>query len=248
MNRAAARKLFFLCIFTVLFLSGCGGAPTLPPAPPVINVSATTAAQPWLVKVYGCAETQGMVINVSATTAAQPWLVKVYGCAETQGMVIRLSAPEAADLRLRIGAPENLDQPVFQIGSETLEIVTRPDSALQSLTEEEARTLFSRPQVGQALQVWVYADGEDVQQVFLREALHGAPVSSLARVAVSPQDMSMKISASAAAVGILPQTLTPATLRVVFRLPETAVLAIPSIAPPKGLGALVACLQQKTAP
>lgn len=222
MNRAEGRKIFFLCTCAVLFLSGCGGAPALPPAP--------------------------QVINVHATTAAQPWLVQVYGCAETQGTVIRLSAPEAADLRLRIGAPENLDQPGFQIGSETLAIVTRPDSALQSLTLEEARRLFSSFPGGQPLQVWVYAAGEDVQQVFLREIMHGTPVSSLARVAVSPQDMSMKISAASTAVGILPQTLTPATLRVVFRLPETAVLAIPSTAPPKGLGALVACLQHKTAP
>lgn len=209
-------KSFFLCLFAVFFLTTCG-TPTQVPTPEVINIY--------------------------STLAAQPWLANVYACAEAQAVIIRLSAPEEADLRLRLGEPENLSGPAFQIGSEELLVVTQPESPIQTLTLDQVRALFSNPLGGQTLEVWVYGSGEDLQQIFAREVLRGQPVSSLARLAVSPQDMSDQLSRGSAAVGILPRHSKPETLREVFSLPEIPVLAIPKTGPEGSLKVLIACLQ-----
>jgi hypothetical protein len=213
------------------------------------------AAQQWVWLIF-CLAACGaptatptpQVINVHATTAAQPWLTKVYSCAEAQTLVIRLSTPATADLRLRLGEPENLTTPAFQIGSENLLVVTSPGTGLAPLNANQLRELFSRPQGGQPLEIWVYSPGEDLQQVFAREILRGAPVSSLARLATSPQYLANHLAQSPSAIGFLPEPANPTGLQEVYRLPEVPVLALTQSEPQGSLKNLLACLQEKTAP
>lgn len=215
--KRAAQHWFWL----IFCLAACG-APTATPAP--------------------------QVLNVHATTAAQPWLTKVYTCAEAQTLVIRLSTPATADLRLRLGEPEDLTGPAFQIGTENLLVVTQPGTDLTTLSADQLREIFSRPQGEQPLEIWVYSPGEDVQQVFAREILRGAQVNSLARLATSPQDLANHLTQSPSALGFLPETAKPTGLQEVYRLPEVPILALTQAEPQGSLKNLLACLQEKTAP
>ncbi|MCX6069120.1 MAG: hypothetical protein NT121_25820 [Chloroflexi bacterium] len=214
----------YLIVF-LLFLTACAAPAFTPPA-----AETGTAAAP--------------LLTVYASAAAQPWLSEVYSCAEKQSVVMRLSETESsADLRLRIGEPENLTLPVYQIDSEELLIVTHRESPIQNLTADEARGLFSRPE-GQAVQIWVFASGEDVQQVFAREIMHGSPVTSLARVALSPQQMSDTLNQEKNALGILPRHWKAGSVREVFSLPDVPVLALTTAEPQGALKELLACLQK----
>ena len=214
------------------------------------------AVQQWWVGLIFCLAACGaptatptpQVLNVHATTAAQPWLTKVSTCAETQTLVIRLAPPETADLRLRLGEPANLTGPAFQIGSENLLVVASPGTGLAALSADQIREIFSRPQGEQALEIWVYSPGEDLQQVFAREILRGTPVSSLARLATSPQNMADHLTHSPAAMGFLPETAKPTGLQEIYRLPKIPVLALTQSEPQGNLKNLLACLQEKTAP
>ena len=188
--------------------------------------------------------TTPQVVSVYATAAAQPWLAKVYTCAEKQSVTIRLSETEsAADIRLRIGEPQNLATPAYQIDSEDLLIVTQLESTLQNLTADEVRALFSHPE-GQSLQVWVFASGEDVEEVFAREIMRGMPITSLARLAVSPQQMSNILNQDKNAVGILPRHWKTGTVREIFTLAGVPVLAVTPSEPQGAAKEILACLQK----
>ena len=73
--------------------------------------------------------------------------------------------PAAADILLRVGEPEFLDSPAYQIDTEDILIITHRQSPVQNLTLEDARALFAG-QGDLSVQVWIYASGEDVQEVF----------------------------------------------------------------------------------
>jgi hypothetical protein len=203
---------------TLLFLSAC--APTATPAstPQLIRIQATAATQPWLADAYNCA--QGL-----------------------SSILANVDDPNLADISIRMGEPESLSAFAYQIDIEDLLIVTHRESQLQNLTAEDARRLFSHlePQV---VQVWVFASGEDTQQVFVHEVLHGQMLTSLAQVAVSPQQMSDSLNQDKNAVGILPRRWKAETMREIFRLSEIPVLALVKSEPQGLIKALLACLQK----
>jgi hypothetical protein len=182
------------------------------------------------------------VIDVYATAAAQPWLTDLYDCAAGESVVLRVSAPETARIVLRIGQPADLNGPAYQIDSEDILIVTHRESPVQNLSADEAWELFAEGQEG--IQVWVFAAVEDVQQIFDREVLHGSPVTSLARLATSPQQMSDTLNAENGAVGVLPRHWKAGTARDVYTIPDVPVLAILKSEPQGVVRDLLSCLQR----
>ena len=183
------------------------------------------------------------LIDVYASPAAQPWLSDLYACAPS-GSVLRVaSRPSEADLRLRLGEPDLFMGKAYQIGTEQVLVVTHRQSPVQDLTATEVRDLFAG--LGDpSLQIWVYASGEDVQQLFLRMVLGGHPVTSQARLATSPQHMSDTIVNTPEAIGILPRRWKAGDVRVVYTLPDVPVLALVQAEPLGGIREILACLQE----
>jgi hypothetical protein len=208
------KKIFFAII---LFCAACGTSVT-PSTPPVVKVYVTAAAQPWLVDVSKCA-------------------------AKSLAIVDNVIDPAQADIVIRVGEPDKLTTPAFQIDKEDLLIVTNRESPVQNLTADDVRALFAGQ--GQAdAQIWVYSSGEDIQQVFMREIMQGAQVSSFARLAVSPQQMSDTLNAEKNAVGILGRHWKAGTVRDVFTLPDQPVLALTTTEPQGVIKEILACLQK----
>jgi len=188
------------------------------------------------------------VIRVYATSATQPWLAAAYKCAEEQSVVLsNVLDPQQADISLRMGEPmgepDQLSSQAYQIGQDDLLVMTRADSPLQDLTAAKVQAFFSNPDP-RSVQVWVFAPGEDIQQVFARDVLHELPITSLARVAVSPQQMSDALSQDKTAVGILPRHSKTGTLRAVFSLPSVPILALTPAEPQGVIKSMLACLQK----
>lgn len=183
-------------------------------------------------------------LNVYAPPSASPWLDEAFDCAEGRGAVLSVTNdPAKADLQLRIGEPPGLASPAFQIDTEELLIVTHRESPVQNLTLEAARELFAG-RGDPSVQVWVYAPVDDLQRSFDGLMMQGGMVTSLARLAVSPQQMSDALNAEQTAVGILPRHWKAGTVREVFSAGMVPVLAITPSEPEGALAALVACLQK----
>jgi hypothetical protein len=187
--------------------------------------------------------TTPQTVTVYSTSAAEPWLAELYECtAGTPVILSRGADADAAQIVLRLGEPEDLDSPAFQIGVEQLLIVTHRASPVQELNLEEARALFAG-QGDPSVQVWVYASGEDMQRVFDQALMQGGSVTSFARVAVNSQHMSDLISTELNAVGILPRNWMTDDVREVFTIASTPVLAVLQNEPVGVLLEVISCLQ-----
>ncbi len=182
------------------------------------------------------------VVTVYATAAAQPWLTELYTCAEKLPVVLNVNADEP-DIYLRIGEPENIISPVYQIDEEEILVVTHRESPVQNLSLEEAQNLFA--QGYPSVQVWVYSSDADVQIVFDQLVMKGRSITSSARVTVSTQDMSDVLNAESNAVGILPRHWKAGNVREVFSAGHVPVLAITNEEPQGVINELLACLQGK---
>jgi hypothetical protein len=183
------------------------------------------------------------LITVYSTFAAEPWLSVFYECAGTSYAISRSDDPSAAEIVLQVGEPLFLSSPAFQIDTEEILIVTHRQSPVQNLDLEAARALFAG-QGDASVQVWVYASGEDVQEVFDQVVMAGGRVGPSARVAVHPQQMSDTLVNEPNTVGILPRHWKVGDVRDVFAVATVPVLAITASKPQGGIKDLIACAQK----
>jgi hypothetical protein len=205
-----------LLIFFSILVCSCSTS-TLPPATPV-------------------------VISVFSTSAAEPWLSSLYECAGTSTTVSRVDDASTADISLRVGEPEALTVPAFQIDTEEILIVTNRQSHVQNLTLEQSQGLFA--QSDPSVQVWVYSSDADVQQVFDQLVMSGRSVTPSAMIAVNPQQMSDTLNGQTNAVGILPKHWKSGDSRFVYSIPNIPVLALTKSEPQGAVKELIACLQK----
>ncbi|MBK8418538.1 hypothetical protein [Candidatus Villigracilis saccharophilus] len=184
---------------------------------------------------------QKEMITVYATSAAQPWLTELYTCADNSAVSLNLTADEP-DITLRVGEPEIIISPVYQIDEEEILIVTNRESSVQNLTLSEAQELFA--QGNDSAKVWVYASDANVQIAFDQLVMKGRSVTSFAGLATSPQQMSDLINVEKDAVGILPKHWMAGNVREVFSAGTVPVLAITKEEPQGVVKELIACLQK----
>ena len=180
-------------------------------------------------------------ITAYSTSSAQPWMDELFVCADSLSVIVNITA-EKPEIYLRIGEPDNLLAPAYQIGEEEIFIVMHRESPVQNLSFEEAQALFTG--LGDvSAQVWVYSSALDVQGVFDQFVMQGRSVASSARVAANPQQMSDVLNAESDAVGILPGRWKAGSVREVYSLGVFPVLAVLRDEPQAAVQSLVACLQ-----
>lgn len=213
-TQASLTLALFLLASLLLFSCSSSASPTVPP----------------LVTVY-------------STSAAQPWLSALYDCAGSFAVLSRVDDVASADIVLRVGEPKSLTSPAFQIDTEDILIVTHRQSPMQNLTLAEARALFAG-QGNPSVQVWVYAAGEDVQEVFDQVVMAGGSVTPSARLATNPQQMSDTLVNDSNAVGVLPRHWKMGDTRDVLTVATVPVLALTNSEPQGVIQQLIACLQK----
>lgn len=209
-------KIKFL-LFCLLWLSACS-APVPTAAPQIIRVQASAFTTPWLAQAYDCAD-------------------------QLQLTLLAVNDPAQADLSLRFGEAPSLKTPAYQIDQDDLLVVTGASNPLPEFTNADVQAWFAAPGA-QDGSLWVYPSGQDAQQVFVREILHGKTVSSLAWIATSPRQMISALQKDPRALGILSKKWQDDSLRVLYSLPSVPILAVTKSNPQGGLQALLACLQQ----
>jgi hypothetical protein len=187
--------------------------------------------------------TTPQVVSVYSTSAAEPWLPPFYDCAGTSTVISRVDDSSSANIVLRVGEPKVLTSSAYQIDSEDILIVTHRQSPVQNLTLEGARALFAG-QGDPSVQVWVYSSEQDVQEVFDQFVMAGLSVTSSARMAATPQQMSDTLINQPNAVGILPRHWKAGDDREVFKVATVPVLALTNAEPRGVIKELIACLQK----
>ena len=209
-------RKFFILVFSLFIFSAC--TPSTPPATPE-------------------------VISVYSTAAAQPWLSELYNCAGTASVIERVDDSSKAAIVLRVGDPATLSSSAFQIDTEEILVVTQRQSPIQNLSIEGARALFTG-QGDPSVQVWAYASGDDVQDVFNHLVMQEQNINPAARLAVNPQQMSDTLVNEPNTVGILPRHWKAGDSREVLSVGTVPVLAITPEEPQGIVKQLIACLQK----
>jgi hypothetical protein len=221
-------RLLLLTFFSLLLSSCSPTTPTIAPEPIIIQYS--IAAQPWLPGVFDCA---GMT-PISAEQRAVRYF------------------DSSADLTIRLGEPKPLTTPAFEIGTEDILVVVHLQNPVTKLDAMDVRGLFSGRirnwnQVGgpdASVKAWIYASGEDVQQIFEASVMLGEAVTLLARLAASPEEMAQAVASDANAVGILPRRWKAKNTQEVYAIAPVPVLAITPAEPQGTLAELLACMQK----
>jgi len=191
-------------------------------------------------------------LTVYATSAAYPWLSSAYDCVPSAAAIVLSDDPDA-DVVLRLAEPQELTAPTYQIGIDDLLVVTHPQVGVGALTPAQVEALFTGQyanwsDVGgadQPVQVWTFAPTVDVQAYFERMVLHGRPVSSLARLAVSAQHMSDSVGAVPGSIGLLPLRWKAGNTREALTISSVPVLALVRETPRGALAELLACMQAR---
>jgi hypothetical protein len=218
------KRLLFLLI--VSLLAGC--SPTATPTPkPVFQVYASSATQPWLDELYQCADQNAVLLSVS-------------------------NDPGSADVSLRLGEADNLTSPVYKIDDEEILAVTHLQTGISTLTVDQVRAIFSGQvsnwnEVGGndiPIEVWVYSEDEDIQQVFDQTVMDGQPETSTARLAVSAQHMSDSVGINPGSIGILPRHWKAGNTHETYVAAVSPVLAITRPGLDEALKSVLACLQK----
>lgn len=184
---------------------------------------------------------QTQVVTVYATPAAEPWMSDLFACANDLSVVLNVSAG-SSEIILRVGEPEVLVSSAYQIDEEEILIVTHPESPVQNLSLEEAQALFAG-QGEPSAQVWVYSSGTDMQILVDQLVMKGRSVTSFARLASGPQEMSDVLNSESNTVGILPRHWIIGNVREIYSVGLAPILAIIKQEPRGVVSELIACLQ-----
>jgi hypothetical protein len=197
-------------------------------------------------------------LRVQYSFTTQPWLAKLNSCAGKTVLKIELRAvsfqdPKSADLVLRFGQTGNLTTLAYQIGTDDLLVIVNHQNPVGELSALQVRALFTgKIQTWNSIQgidapvrVWVYPQGEDVQQVFEHSFLASSPVTSLAKLANSPEEMSQAVSTDPDAIGIITRGWKTQVTTDVFTVAHTLpILAITNSELDSDLAQMLACLQK----
>jgi hypothetical protein len=197
-------------------------------------------------------------LTVQYSFSVTSWLEPLYNCAGGTVVDARLRSAQfqdfdAVQLDLRLGQPDGLPYPAYQIGSEELLVVVNTQNPVGSLSAAQVAGLFTGQTAswkdlnGMAGQVqpWVFPASEDVEQLFERTVLGGAPVSSGARLANTPDELAQAVAADVNAVGILPGHWKAGNVAEVYTVGSFPVLAVLPQPPTGDLAAILVCLQKK---
>jgi hypothetical protein len=188
------------------------------------------------------------VVSVYSSSAAQPWLSELYDCAAGQNNMVlsRVDDHIAAAIVLRIGEPEFLSSFAYQIEEEEIWIVTHRESQILNMGHDEVQSLFAG-QGNPSVQVWVYAEGEDIQRVFDQFVMEGRSVTSFAHLATNPKHMVNVLESERQAIGILPDTWSikmDGGSHGIYHVATVPVLAITTSEPQGVIRELIGCLQK----
>jgi hypothetical protein len=197
-------------------------------------------------------------ISVEYSASSIPWLAEVTNCAgenavNSQQVAVDFQDTKSFDLSIRIGQPETLVSPAFQIGSEEILVIENLQNPVKELTAEQVKRLFTGEisnwkDLGgsdNSVQVWTFPPGEDIQQVFEKEALGGSPVTSSARLTTSPDEMEKSIAKDVNAVGILTRRWKGSNVLDTFTTSTVPVLVLTNSDPQHFVQNIIACLQNK---
>jgi hypothetical protein len=165
-------------------------------------------------------------------TSTLSWLAPAFNLCTRQQAGLTLLVEEKpadaldltnTDIFLSWGLPAKDQGVLFQLGSDDLAVVVHPQNNLQRLAASDLLDIFTgsirnwksvQENKTQAIQVWVYPDGNEVQQAFESAVLNQAAVFQSAHLAPSPAALRLAVAVDPNAIGFLPVRWVDSSIRI----------------------------------
>ena len=181
--------------------------------------------------------TQTQIVTINYSPFVEFQMQEIYACANDLSIILKVTDGEP-EIRFQFGEPDVLLDFAYQIGEEEIVVVINSQNDLQMLSLNEVQNLFASGE-----NVWVYAEGEEMQRLFDQFAMQGRSVSSSAKVASNPKIMTQTLEENTNAVGFIPKSLLNPNLKEVYSLGIFPVLALTETEPQGAVKSLIGCLQ-----
>jgi hypothetical protein len=223
-------KVFFSFFISLLLLNACGSA-TPVGTPVMLKVQYTPASQPWLTDLYYCAGNN--LVDASPRS-------------------VRTMDLTQADLALQLGDTTLVGGHTYQVGTDEVVVIASKQNPIGKLSLEQVQGLFGGriqnwKDVGgkdAPVEVWVFGSGQDIQQTFEANGMGGSPVTSLARLATSPDEMAQSVAQDVNAIGILTRQWKADGLSRLFTVATVPVLVSTAAEPQGEVLQILNCLQK----
>lgn len=193
------------------------------------------------------------LLTVYVKPSAEELLPLVYSCAGRSPIRLasRSQSDASPDIYIRLSTLENIKMPAYQVGKVEVLVVMSTASSLSALTREEIVAIFQGhitnwSQVGgddASINLWVYSQENDLQEIFNETLLGEGRVSTLARQAQSQDEMCREIAKDENALGIISHAQAEGNLRILYSLGKFPVLAFTQEDAKEEVLALIECLQ-----
>jgi hypothetical protein len=202
--------------------------------------------------------TQAGSLRLQHTATTSPWLEEINDCASESTMTIQAELRIAssfdltiADLAIQFGESDESFSG-YQIGSDDILVIVNDQNPIGSLNPDQVLGLFTgriRNWKGingsdNPVQVWAFPSGEDVQQVFVKAALNGIPVTLAARLVMDPDGMLQAVAADVNAVGLVNRRWKAGNVSAVYAVKNIPVLILLPPDPHPDAVFLISCLQK----
>lgn len=229
-----------ILLSAVFLLTACDAPPAriLPPTPNPITLSILPSLEPAVPALIQCSESlPDTVLFVERVPASA---------------VVNSSA----DLTLWLGDPPANTGFAAPLVRDELVVVVNPVNPLEDLEIGDLRAIFSGREenwaglidVDSRVSVWVYPEGNELQEIFAGTVLEGSRLTSLANLAPGVEAMLEAIAADPAAIGFLPEAWLNDTVRPVQVTGVSLQVPIILLAEKEPQGnerALASCLQNR---
>lgn len=193
------------------------------------------------------------IFNFYLASGTEKIIPAIYDCAErTQiGLAARTPDINAAEISFRLTAPQNEETRAYQVGSVEILLVTTHAPPFNNLSNEQIREVFmgkidNWSALGgeeAEIQLWVYGEGNELQDAFNEAMLTTGRISSNARQAQNPEAMRESLLENSNAIGILPRAMAGDDFQIIASIATPPLLAYLDKDASDALEELILCLQ-----
>jgi hypothetical protein len=229
-----------ITICAILLLVACGAPPThvIPPTPQPIAISLLPSLQPLTPALLACAEGLPDIVIFLEEVPAD------------------LIYERDSDLILWLGASTETGRFASPLVQEEIVVIINPENPLGSIELNDLRAIFSGRMenweeiagVDSQISVWIYPQGNEIQDHYSDVIMDGNTSSSLARLAPDADAMLEAVSTDPAAIGVIPKAWLNDSVKQLslsgFSLLQP-ILVLSRGEPQGNARALVACLQNQ---
>jgi hypothetical protein len=198
------------------------------------------------------------VIKVQYTPSTSTWLPVFDSCAQNLLLIIfserryPIYFDTDSPIAIRIGESSTNGWTSFQIGKTDILIILNTENPISKLTGLQVKGIFSGKinnwkeinGFDLPIQIWIYPNGDDVQQTFEQLMMNSSPISPKAHIAETPSKMQDEIVNNKNSIGFVARNMNTGNVVEAFSINNIPVIIMTPTIPQYPITEILTCMQK----